>query len=95
MAGKVGAKGNIVIEKEIRTRLGVPPGWETVQLLRDGFVEIHFLPPVEPGGSAGRLRAKGDTAWLNTPEGFRQARDEAVVGALAEGYKDLRREDAA
>ena len=62
------------------------PGWEVVQLLRDGYVELHFLPPVEPGGSAGRLRPEGDTAWLETAEGFRQAREQAMGDALAERY---------
>lgn len=91
MAGKVGAKGNIVIEKGIRDRLGVEPGWETVQLLRDVYVEVHFLPPVELGGSAGCLRSAGDTTWLESAEGLRRARDEAMAGALGERYADLLR----
>ena len=55
MASRVGSKGNIVINKDIRDRLGVRPGWETVQVLRDGHVEIHFLPPIVPGAPAGTL----------------------------------------
>ena len=41
----VGPKGQITIEKEIRDRLGVEPGWRALQLLVDDHVEIHFLPP--------------------------------------------------
>lgn len=45
MANVVGPKGQIVIEKEIRDRLGVEPGWKTVQLLVDNHVRIYFIPP--------------------------------------------------
>ena len=42
---KVGAKGQVVIEKEIRDQLGIKPGWLALQRVVDGRVEIHFLPP--------------------------------------------------
>lgn len=42
---KVGAKGQIVIEKWIRDELGVEPGWQAVQRVVDGHVEISFVPP--------------------------------------------------
>jgi hypothetical protein len=45
MGHVVGPKGQVVIEKQIREQLGVQPGWQTVQLLVDGHVQIHFLPP--------------------------------------------------
>ena len=45
MANAVGLKGQVVIEKEIRDRLGIQPGWQTVQMLVDGRVEMYFLPP--------------------------------------------------
>jgi AbrB family looped-hinge helix DNA binding protein len=41
----VGAKGQIVIAKEIRDRLGVKPGWVALQRLVGDHVEIYFLPP--------------------------------------------------
>ena len=41
----VGAKGQIVIAKEIRERLGVKPGWVALQRLVEDRVEIYFLPP--------------------------------------------------
>jgi bifunctional DNA-binding transcriptional regulator/antitoxin component of YhaV-PrlF toxin-antitoxin module len=45
MAHLVGPKGQVVIEKEIRDRLGVQPGWQAVQLLVDNHVRIYFIPP--------------------------------------------------
>ena len=36
MSYKVGAKGQVVISKELRDRLGVKPGWTVVQRLVDG-----------------------------------------------------------
>ncbi len=44
MANKVGAKGQLVIEKEIRDRLGIEPGSLAIQRVVDDHVEIYFLP---------------------------------------------------
>jgi bifunctional DNA-binding transcriptional regulator/antitoxin component of YhaV-PrlF toxin-antitoxin module len=41
----VGAKGQVVIERAIRERLGVRPGAVAVQTLVGDRVEIHFIPP--------------------------------------------------
>ena len=45
MAHLVGPKGQVVISKEIRDRLGVLPGWQALQVLVDNHVRIYFLPP--------------------------------------------------
>lgn len=45
MAHVVGAKGQVVVAKDIRDRLGVQQGWATVQRLVDDHMEIYFLPP--------------------------------------------------
>lgn len=45
MAHVVGAKGQVVISKEIRERLGVEPGWIAIQRLVDDHVEVYFIPP--------------------------------------------------
>ena len=45
MAYLVGPKGEIVIAKDIRDRLGVEPGWISLQRLVDDHVELYFLPP--------------------------------------------------
>ena len=55
MANKVGPKGQVVIEKEIQDKLGIKPGWTTVQHIVDGRVEIHFVPPEHKQSLKGAL----------------------------------------
>lgn len=45
MSHVVGTKGQVVIEKEIRDRLGIQPGWLTLQRVVDDHVEVYFAPP--------------------------------------------------
>ncbi len=45
MAYVVGSKGQVVIAKEIRDRLGIGPGWVAMQRVTNDHVEMHFLPP--------------------------------------------------
>ena len=45
MSDLVGPDGQVVIEEEIRTKLGVQPGWQAVQILVDNHVRIYFIPP--------------------------------------------------
>lgn len=41
----VGHKGQIVISKDIRDRLGVKSGWIALQRLIGGHIEVYFIPP--------------------------------------------------
>lgn len=41
----VGPKGQIVISKEIRDRLGVERGWVALQRLSGDHLEVYFVPP--------------------------------------------------
>jgi hypothetical protein len=45
VANLVGPEGEVVIEEEIRDKLGVQPGWQAIQLLVDNHVRIYFIPP--------------------------------------------------
>lgn len=45
MATTVGPKGQVVIEKEIRERLGIQPGAMAIQRVVEDHVEIRFVPP--------------------------------------------------
>ena len=56
MANVVGTKGQVVIDKAIRDRLGIGPGWLALQRLVDDHVEIYFLPAEHNRSLAGCLK---------------------------------------
>lgn len=78
MAHTIGTKGQVVIEKAIRDRLGVGPGWNAVQRLVDDHVEFRFIPPTHNRSLAGCLRHLIDPA-VRTPT------DEDMDAAVAAG----------
>ena len=45
MANKVGSRGQIVLDKRIRDRLGIEAGYRVIQLVVDDHVELDFIPP--------------------------------------------------
>ena len=55
MRYSVGQKGQIVIAKDIRDRLGVGPGWLAVQRLVEDHLEIYFVPPAHRESLKGSL----------------------------------------
>lgn len=55
MSFKVGTKGQIVIDKEIRDRLGVQPGWVALQRIEGDHVVVHFVPPEHNASLKGSL----------------------------------------
>jgi AbrB family looped-hinge helix DNA binding protein len=55
MGHRIGPKGQVVIAKEIRDELGIGPGWETIQRVIDGRVELSFLPPAVTESRMGSL----------------------------------------
>lgn len=56
MSHVVGEKGQVVIAKEIRERLGIERGWSTVQRLVGDHVELYFLPPPHARSLKGSLK---------------------------------------
>lgn len=88
MAHRVGSKGQIVIEKDIRDQLGVEPGWLVLQRLVNDHVEIYFLPPPHrqslKGSLAAYVAAPGGngSSWDNTCEAVWQ---EAASASLEQG----------
>lgn len=56
MATKVGIKGQVVIDREIRERLGIRPGMLAVQQVVDDHVEIRFVPGSHRRSLAGAAR---------------------------------------
>lgn len=56
MAYTVGSKGQIVIAKDIREKLGVKSGWVAVQRLVDDHVEMYLFPPEHNDSLKGSLK---------------------------------------
>lgn len=75
MAHVVGTKGQVVIEKELRDRLGIGPGWVALQRLVDGHVELTFLPPEHRESLKGSLAAYIKTSV--PPQDWQRARERA------------------
>ena len=73
MPNKVGPKGQVVISKPTRDRLGVLPGWEALETVVGDHVELRFVPPPHErsllGSLGGQLRRR--------PTDLSQAREAA------------------
>jgi bifunctional DNA-binding transcriptional regulator/antitoxin component of YhaV-PrlF toxin-antitoxin module len=76
MSTLVGTKGQVTIEKEIRTALGVEPGWRAIQRLDGDCVVIEFRPPKHRRSLAGVLAGKAKRTFP-TPEELEAAIGEA------------------
>src|SRR5712692_10218530 len=89
MANVVGPKGQVVIEKEIRDRLGVKPGWQALQLLAGDHVQIYFVPPSHNRSLAGCLApyVKGSVA-AEDENGWDQAVGKAMAREFQEGCSE-------
>ena len=82
MAHRIGAKGQVVIAKEIRDELGIGPGWETIQRVINGRVELSFLPPASDESRLGSL-AHYTTVRLSDGE-LRAAREQVAAEVARE-----------
>ncbi len=76
MANVVGPKGQVVIAKEIRDRLGIEPGWLALQRIVDDHVEVSFLPPEHRKSLKGSL-AKYVKVHGNPAADWNRAREDA------------------
>jgi bifunctional DNA-binding transcriptional regulator/antitoxin component of YhaV-PrlF toxin-antitoxin module len=88
MANVIGRKGQLVIEKEIRDRLGVGPGWKATQRIVDDHVELRFLPPTHNRSLAGCLKHLIDPDKL-------EPTDEEIDRAIEAGFIEEAREEEA
>ena len=79
MANVVGTKGQVVIDKEIRDKLGIGPGWLALQRLVDGHVEIYFVMPEHNRSLKGALEKYIDPAVVEslTDLSWQEIRDKA------------------
>ena len=85
MANVIGPKGQVVIKKEIRDRLGLGRGWKATQRIVDDHVEMHFIPPTHNRSLAGILKPFIDANRpAPTDEELEEAIEEAVGNACRE-----------
>ncbi len=90
MSTKVGPKGQVVIEKEIRDELGIGPGWIALQRVVDGRVEITFIPPEHNRSLKGILAPYIKGSIAPTPEAWAEAREQAWADHVKERYGEAR-----
>lgn len=83
MANRVGPKGQVVIEKELRDRLGVQPGWVALQRLVNDRVEIAFVPPAHNRSLLGALAGHTDVR-VPPGEGWARVKERAWDSAARE-----------
>ena len=75
MSYKVGAKGQVVIAKDIRDHLGVGPGWLALNVV-DDHVEVYFVPPAHGESLKGAL-AKHLKVRIGPGREWKRARESA------------------
>ena len=93
MPNVVGQKGQVVISKEIRDKLGVKPGWLALQSIVDGHVEIYFVPPEHNRSLMGCLKdyiQPGVAEGLSWEE-IRRLAWEAAARERVEGWEQQSR----
>lgn len=80
---RIGPKGQMVIEKELREKLGIGPGWYAVQELSGDRLVVRFEPPLHDRSLAGVLRQYAKETEL--PDD--QQMNDAIGRAIAEEWQ--------
>ena len=78
----VGPKGQVVIDKEIRNRLGIAPGWRAIQTLDGEKVEIRFVPPDHRRSTFGVL-----SSYTKVPNPTDEELDRAAAAGIAAEFE--------
>jgi len=83
MPNIVGQKGQVVIAKEIRDKLGIKPGWWAIQSIVDGHLVIYFVPPEHNRSLLGVLAPYTDVV-VQEGEEWTKAKEKAWEAAAWE-----------
>jgi len=83
---RVGSKGQVVIAKRIRDRLGVEPGWVAVQKVVRDHMEIYFVPPSHRRSLKGVLGPHVKSTEVPGAEGAKET-ERAWAQAEKEGHE--------
>ena len=89
MANIVGSKGQLVIDKEIRDRLGIKPGYRAVQLVVDDHVELHFIPPEHNQSLLGILAPYTTGPIPESDDDWQEVKEKAWTEAVKEKFERL------
>ena len=83
MSSIVGIKGQIVLDRTIRQKLGVGPGWHAVQKWVDDHIEIRLLPPEHNESLRGTLKKHLAPSSQVSEDDW----DEAISADIGEEFK--------
>jgi AbrB family looped-hinge helix DNA binding protein len=86
MVRKVGSKGQVVIEKALRDRLGIGPGWMVFQTVVGDRLELRFFPPEHNRSLRGILAPYTNVSI--PPEEWHEAKEKALADAFNDEYRD-------
>ena len=82
--GKIGDRGEIVIDGKLREELGIGPGWFALQQVVDGRLEVEFLPPEHNESLAGCLAKYVKGGEIPADADWGKIRDEVWSKAVRE-----------
>jgi bifunctional DNA-binding transcriptional regulator/antitoxin component of YhaV-PrlF toxin-antitoxin module len=81
---RIGAKGQMVIEKDVRDKLGIGRGWHALQEVRGDELVVRFEPPLHVRSPAGILHQYAEAVKPSTDEEM----DQAVARTIAEEWRE-------
>lgn len=87
MTNKVGSRGQIVIDKRIRDRLGIKAGHRAIQLVVDNHVELHFIPPDHSHSLMGILASRVAGPILESDDDWHEAKCRAWSEAVKDKFE--------
>lgn len=88
MTTRVGTEGQIVLEPEVRRKLGIAAGWQARQIVAGDHLEIYFEAPQDKPVHNGVARAslRGAAKPFIRQTAANRDWDEAVSASIAQEF---------